>query len=114
MPTFAFIGFDHPPHSMALRDKHRPEHRAYVKSNDQMLRFAGAFYDNDGNQCGTLIISEADDAEQVWNWFRSEPFFRNGVYKDTHVIEWRLALNQFDLAGWAQSYPGTLRQDSTS
>jgi uncharacterized protein YciI len=100
MPYFAFMGFDHPPHSMPLRDKLRAEHRAYVKEHDQTMRFAGALYDNQGNQCGSLMIFETDNAAQVWDWFHDEPFFKGGVYKDSHVIEWRLAFNQFELTGW--------------
>ena len=111
MTHFAFIGFDHPPHSMQLRDRFRAQHRAYIKDNDQNIRFAGAFYDQQGNQSGSLIIFEADETQQVWDWFRDEPFFKNGIYRDTHVIEWRLALNQFEPAGWGQASPVTPRPD---
>jgi hypothetical protein len=34
MPLYAFIGFDHPPHSMPLRDKLRVDHRNYVQSKE--------------------------------------------------------------------------------
>ena len=103
MPSYAFMGFDHPPHSMALRERHRVEHRAYVLANDAAIRFAGALYDDAGNQCGSLIVFEADDASQVRDWLEREPFHRHGVYRDAHVIEWRLALNRFDLTEWAQA-----------
>ena len=38
MPTFAAIGFDHPPHSMALRDAHRAAHRKYVLEHAAPIR----------------------------------------------------------------------------
>jgi hypothetical protein len=50
MPLYAFIAFDHPPHSMALRDKLRAAHRDYVQSRDLGAVLAGAMYDADGNQ----------------------------------------------------------------
>ena len=106
MPLFAVIGFDHSPNSMDLREKFRAEHRAYSQGNDAMTRFAGAMYDAEGNQCGTLKIFEADNAQQVWDWYKKEPFFNNGVYKEFHVIEWKLAINQFPITGWVKNYPG--------
>jgi hypothetical protein len=42
----------------------------------------------------------------VWDWYKDDPFFRNGVYKDFHVIEWRLALNRFEPTDWVKNYPG--------
>lgn len=105
MPVFLFIGHDHPPHSMALRDAVRAEHRRYVLDNDVTIRSAGAMLDPQGNQCGTVIGFEAPDAAQVWRWVEQEPFYRNGVYARAEVIEWHLALNRFDRAEWAVAKP---------
>lgn len=106
MPLFAVIGFDHPPHSMELREKLRQSHRAYVKENDKDTVLAGAFYDDEGNQCGTLKLFEAESAEEVWEWYRKEPFYSNGVYKDFRIVEWRMALNALpDTGGWVANYP---------
>ena len=101
MPMFAVIGFDHPPHSMPLRDKVRPEHRAYVKGNDQQLRLASVMLDAQGNQKGTILYFEADDIDQVRSWTTAEPFFQTGVYKDLHIVEVRTAFNKIPLMGWA-------------
>ena len=106
MPLYAVTGFDHPPHSMDLRDRLRPEHRNYFLANDQAVKLAGAMYDNDGNQCGTLVIFEASTIDEVWDWFRREPFYKGGVYKDFHIVEWRLALNALTPTdGWVKNYP---------
>jgi uncharacterized protein YciI len=110
MPLYAFIGFDHPPHSMELRDKLRADHRAYVQGNDGGACLAGALYDDAGNQCGTLKIFAAASAEDVWEWYRKEPFYANGVYKDCHVVEWRMALNTLQpTGGWVKDYPTRLK-----
>jgi uncharacterized protein YciI len=101
MSVFLFIGHDHPPHSMALRDAVRPEHRAYVLDHDAMIRSAGAMVDAQGNQCGTVIAFEAPDAALVQRWVEQEPFYRSGVYARTEIVEWRLAMNRFDSMDWA-------------
>ena len=101
MPLFLFIGHDHSPHSMALRNAVRAEHRSYVLDNDASIRSAGAMLDIQGNQCGTLIVFEAPDTAQVWAWVEQEPFYRKGVYARAEVVEWHLALNRFDRVVWA-------------
>lgn len=108
MPLYLFIGQDHAPHSMGLRDAVRGEHRAYVLENDQTIRSAGAMLDPDGNQCGTVIVFEESEISQVWRWIEQEPFYRHGVYARAEVIEWNLALNRFDRAEWAVSPPRPL------
>lgn len=101
MPLFLFIGHDHPPHAMALRDAVRAEHRAYVLDHDASIRLAGAMVDAQGNQCGTLIAFEATDVGEVRRWVEQEPFHRAGVYARTDIVEWGLALNRFDGLEWA-------------
>jgi uncharacterized protein YciI len=100
MTHFAAIGFDHPPHSMALRDGHRPEHRLYVLKNGAPIRMAGAMRDPQGNQCGTIYVFEAASEAEVWAWLRSEPFFVNGVYETMRVVEWTPAYNLVERRDW--------------
>jgi uncharacterized protein len=110
MPLYAFIGFDHAPHSMELREKLRPQHRAYTQGNDGGAVTAGAMYDAEGNQCGTLKIFQANSAEEVWEWYRKEPFYTNGVYRECHVVEWRMALNKLEpTGGWVANYESVKR-----
>ena len=103
MPLYAIIGFDHPPHSMKLREEFRPGHRAYVREHGQDVRMAGAFWDKDGNQCGSLFLVEGESAEAVREWFSKEAFCAAGVYKDIHVIECRVAFSQIEPKGWGQA-----------
>jgi len=100
MPLYAVIGYDHPPHSMALRDSVRVQHRNYYYNNDEAIRFASALCDDDGNEKGSLMIFEAESAEHVRAWFADEPFYSNGVYKDLHIIECRQALNRLPQSEW--------------
>ncbi|HEU0222640.1 MAG TPA: YciI family protein [Paracoccaceae bacterium] len=100
MPHFAAIGFDHPPHSMALRDRLRAEHRRYVLENDARILMAGAMRDAEGNQCGTIYVFAAESPEEVWQWLGSEPFHAGGVYASMQVVAWSPALNRFGPVEW--------------
>ena len=104
MPLFAVIGLDVPPHSMPLREAHRTAHRDYVLARDQPIRLAGAMYDGHDNQCGSLLILEAADADSVRAWCEQEPFHSNGVYGQFVVVEWRPALNRLQpMPDWLQT-----------
>lgn len=89
MPLFCFMGFDHPPHSMPLRDRVRTEHRSYVKSKADPVRFATAMYDDTGNQCGTIYVLEMETIEDARQWIADEPFHRAGVYARSEITEVR-------------------------
>lgn len=90
MPLFAVIGLDKP-NAVALRDKARAAHRDFSRKHVGTTRIAGALWDADGNQCGTLKIFEADSAEQLRELYADEPFFTAGVYESVIVREWRIA-----------------------
>jgi uncharacterized protein YciI len=100
MTHFAAIGFDHPPHSMALRDRLRQEHRRYVLDNGGPIRMAGAMRDAEGNQSGTIYVFDVASESDVWAWLRSEPFFAAGVYETVRVVEWTPAYNLFERREW--------------
>ena len=100
MPMFAVIGFDHPPHNMPERDRLRPEHRAFVKANDSMIRLASAMLTPNGEQCGSVYIFEADSIDQVRDWTTREPFCQGDVYKNVHIVEVGVAVNQIPQMDW--------------
>jgi uncharacterized protein YciI len=94
MPLFAVVGIDSPPNATLLREAHRAAHRTHVLAHDGPIQLAGAMYDDQGNQCGSLLVFDAPDAESVRAWFENEPFYRNGVYGQFVVVEWRPVLNR--------------------
>ncbi len=112
MPHFAAIGFDHPPHSMKLRDKVRPAHRRYVLDNDAKILMTGAMIDDAGNQCGTIYVFDVAGEQEVWDWLNAEPFYAAGVYASVRVVPWTPALNRFDRIDWpAQAVKEATRPD---
>lgn len=94
MPLFAVVGIDLPPNALLLREAHRAAHRAYVLAQDGPIQLAGAMYDEQGSQCGSLLVFDAPDADSVRAWVEQEPFRRNGVYGQFIVVEWRPVLNR--------------------
>lgn len=100
MAYFIVVGLDHPPHSMALREAHRAHHRDHVLTNDADIWLAGAVVDDDGNQAGSVYVFEADNADQVRDWLAQEPFVKEGVYRDLHVLRWTPVLNRLPPADW--------------
>ena len=105
MPHFALIGFDPAPHNMAARDRHRPEHSQYVTRNDEMIRFAAAMVDADGNQCGSLYIFEAENEAQVASWVAHEPFCSNAIYGELRIVRLGLSLSQLPPIAWRPPIP---------
>ena len=100
MALYAVMGFDHPPHAMALRDKVRAEHRAYVLANAAPIRCAGAMRDAAGNQCRSLFVFEAAGEQDVRDWFAREPFFIAGVYESLRIALWSPAYNDLASCDW--------------
>lgn len=100
MAYFIVVGLDHPPHSMALREVHRADHRDHVLRHDADIRLAGAVVDDAGNQAGSIYVFEADSADQVRDWLAQEPFVKQGVYRDLQVLRWTPVLNRLPATDW--------------
>ena len=54
--------------------------------------YVGAMMDDNGNQYGTMIVFDAESADEVWNWIRKEPFYCAGVYETMAVRKWNLVI----------------------
>lgn len=100
MPLYAAICLDHPPHSGAKRDEFRTPHRSYVRANDASIRLVGPLLDEDGNQCASFYLFEADAAQDVRDWLAAEPFVQGGVYRDVIVQEFFLGKNDLPVQDW--------------
>jgi uncharacterized protein YciI len=100
MPLFAVMGLDHPPHSMDRRLAARDAHRAYVVANDDPIAFVGVCMDDEGNQCASLYVFEAENEQQVRDWLDREPFVQGGVYGQIVVRPFMLGLNRLPQQDW--------------
>jgi uncharacterized protein len=76
----------------------RPAHREYLKglADQGRLVMSGPFVDDSGG----LFVYEADDAPQVENWIRQDPFARHGVFVSWEIRPWNVIfLNRKLLCG---------------
>lgn len=101
MPLFSVVGLDHSPNSMPLRNRLRSKHRAFVKDHDEMLRFAAAMVDPDGNQSGSIYVFEADSIDDVREWTAREPFCQGAIYKELRITELSVGLNALKATDWS-------------
>jgi hypothetical protein len=100
MSPFMFIGIDHMPHSMALREQHRAEHRRYMFDNNRDLVWVSIMEDEAGNQCGTTYVFDVEGEQDVWRWLKEEPFWKAGVYSSCKVVRCNIALSRHPITEW--------------
>ena len=74
------------PAAAALRQRVRPEHKAYLAQVADRIAFAGPLVADDGKaMVGSLLVIDFDSREAVNAWLAGEPFTRAGLYAATEV-----------------------------
>lgn len=82
---FAFILIDKPEHG-ALRQRVRPDHKAYLGQVAQRMAFAGPFTHDDGTtMLGSLLVIDFASRDAAHAWLAAEPFTKAGLYASTAV-----------------------------
>jgi uncharacterized protein YciI len=73
-----------------LRQRIRPEHKAYLAGVAERIAFAGPLVADDGQtMLGSLLVIDFADRDAALAWLRDEPFTRAGVYGSTQVHAFR-------------------------
>lgn len=82
---FAFILIDKPERG-ALRQRVRPEHKAYLGAVADRMAFAGPFTHDDGQtMLGSLLVIDFPSRDAAHAWLADEPFTKAGLYASTTV-----------------------------
>jgi uncharacterized protein YciI len=82
---FSFILIDKPDHQ-ELRQRIRPEHKAYLGQVADRIAFAGPFTHDDGvSMLGSLLVIDFDSRQAAHHWLAYEPFTLAGLYASTTV-----------------------------
>jgi len=82
---FSFILIDKPDHQ-ELRQRMRPEHKAYLGQVADRIAFAGPFTHDDGvSMLGSLLVIDFDSRQAAHQWLAQEPFTLEGLYASTTV-----------------------------
>ena len=85
MPLFAITCWDKPG-ALDERVKHRPDHVAYLKTQDSLIRVAGPQLDEAGQMCGSLFVIEVEDLAAAKAFNAGDPFVQRGVF-DKVVVQ---------------------------
>ena len=82
---YTFILIDKPDHA-ELRQRVRPEHKAYLAAVADCMAFAGPFTKDDGQtMLGSLLAIDFDSRDAAHAWLANEPFTRAGLYASTTI-----------------------------
>jgi uncharacterized protein len=82
---YAFLLTDRPD-GTALRQRVRPEHKAYLAQVAGRIAFAGPLTHDDGvAMLGSLLVIDFDSRAAAMAWLADEPFTRAGLYASVSV-----------------------------
>jgi uncharacterized protein YciI len=74
------------PGSGDLRQRVRPEHKAYLARVAERIAFAGPLLQDDGEtMLGSLLVIDFASRDAVMAWLADEPFTRAGLYADVRI-----------------------------
>jgi uncharacterized protein YciI len=83
--VYVFVLVDKPEHA-ELRQRVRPEHKAYLAAVAERIAFAGPLTHDDGvTMIGSLLAIDFDTRDAAHAWLANEPFTRAGLYARTEV-----------------------------
>ncbi len=82
---YTFVLLDKPD-AAPLRQRVRPEHKAYLATVADRIAFAGPLVADDGStMIGSLLAIDFDSRDAAHAWLAKEPFFCAGLYASTTV-----------------------------
>lgn len=82
---YVFVLVDKPQHA-ELRQRVRPEHKAYLAAVADRIAFAGPLTHDDGvAMIGSLLAIDFPTRDAAHAWLANEPFTRAGLYARTEV-----------------------------
>jgi uncharacterized protein len=74
------------PHGLELRQRMRPEHKAYLAAVADRIAFAGPLLADDGTtMVGSVLAIDFDNREAALQWQAGEPFTKAGLYASVAV-----------------------------
>jgi len=74
------------PGASELRQRMRPQHKAYLAGQAERIAFAGPLLADDGEtMVGSLLAIDFPDRNAARAWLAQEPFTQAGVYAATTV-----------------------------
>ena len=74
------------PDAAALRQRLRPQHKAYLAQVAERIAFAGPLMHDDGlTMIGSLMAIDFDSRDAAHDWLADEPFTCAGLYAEVQI-----------------------------
>ena len=74
------------PDGLALRQRLRPEHKAYLGAMADRIAFAGPLLSDDGaTMIGSVLAIDFDSRQDALQWQADEPFTKAGLYASVQL-----------------------------
>jgi uncharacterized protein len=73
------------PGVLEQRLKERPDHVAYLKTQEPIIRLAGPALDDAGQMCGSLFVIEVADRTAAQAFSDGDPFLQKGVFARVEI-----------------------------
>ena len=74
------------PDGLALRQRIRPEHKAYLAAMADRIAFAGPLTSDDGQtMIGSMLAIDFESRDAAHAWLSGEPFTAAGLYASTSI-----------------------------
>jgi len=89
MPLFAVLFEDDPTLAAEVRQRHMPDHLAFLERNAAAIRAAGPLVEADGSPGGGLWLVEATDRAAVQALVHGDPCCPTGLRRSVQVLDWR-------------------------
>jgi uncharacterized protein YciI len=86
MALFSIVCADKPG-ALEQRLQHRPDHVAYLKTQEAILRLqiGDMVLDDAGQMCGSLFVVEVDDKAAAQAFSAGDPFVQRGVFGEVKI-----------------------------
>ena len=79
---------DNPSVSPDIRQKHMPEHLAFLEKNANTIDAAGPLHTLSGKGAGGIWIVDTDTEEKVEHLIHDDPFWSTGLRKSYKILKW--------------------------
>ena len=78
------------PNSVALRERHKPAHFAYLEAHEDILVLGGALLaDDDVTRIGSVLILNVASREVAERFSANEPLRKAGVFREVKITRMR-------------------------
>lgn len=80
---------DNPSAPSDIRQKHMPDHLAFLEANGEAVHAAGPLISEDGTAAGGLWMLDVDTLDDAEKLVKEDPFWPTGLRQSVKVLEWK-------------------------